>query len=230
MVLLPWISPALRRRGVDGHDQGAERSGSGPTSLGIDTNHGGIQFLPQSPRPPWWAAPQRGYRRDRGGSGPPEPMAGMDIPTPAPSSRGAARRCIEHSGASNGNPYVLCWAMAIPACPTRTPPPGTNTASGQLIGVDPIMGNADWISCTITVDGRYSYSDRQSRRRHRCQLLADGEPMKKLMAATALGGAIIGSLLGASSASAEPSVGYDGQPSESAFCADLDLKKPAMVT
>ncbi|HET9566459.1 MAG TPA: hypothetical protein VFP27_18600 [Mycobacterium sp.] len=54
--------------------------------------------------------------------------------------------------------------------------------------------------------------------------------MKKLMAATALGGAIIGSLLGASSASAEPSVGYDGQPSESAFCADLDLKKPAMVT
>ena len=49
--------------------------------------------------------------------------------------------------------------MAIPACPTRTPPPGTNTASGQLIGVDPIMGNADWISCTITVDGRYSYSD-----------------------------------------------------------------------
>ena len=36
-------------------------------------------------------------------------------------------------------------------------------SSSQLIGVDPIMGNADWISCTITVDGRYSYSDYASR-------------------------------------------------------------------
>ncbi len=52
--------------------------------------------------------------------------------------------------------------------------------------------------------------------------------MKKLMAATALGGAIIGSLLGASSANAEPSLNSGGKPDVFAFCGDLDEKKPAM--
>ena len=211
--MLPWISPALRRRGVDGHDQGAERSGMALHPSELTRIMVVSSSLPQSPRPPWWAAPQRGYRRDRGGSGPgPGTMAGMDIPTPAPSSRGAARRCIEHSGASNGNPYVLCWAMAIPACPTRTPPPGTNT---RLRPVD--RRRPDHGQCRLDLLHHHRRRAllllrlRQSRRRHRCQLLADGEPMKKLMAATALGGAIIGSLLGASSASAEPSVGYDAK-------------------
>ena len=70
--------------------------------------------------------------------------------------------CIEHSGASNGNPYVLGHG--------ETCMPYSHTAywdevrsSGQLIGVDPIMGNASWISCTITIDGRFSYSDYASR-------------------------------------------------------------------
>jgi len=30
---------------------------------------------------------------------------------------------------------------------------------GQNLGLDPIMGNASWISCQVYVDGRLDYSD-----------------------------------------------------------------------
>ena len=65
--------------------------------------------------------------------------------------------CIEHSGASNGNAYALgyghtCMPYSHVAAWDET------RYSGQWIGVDPIMGNADWIGCTITVNG-YSYTD-----------------------------------------------------------------------
>ena len=69
--------------------------------------------------------------------------------------------CIEHSGASNGNPYVLGYGHTCMY--SHAAAWDEARSSGQLIGVDPIMGNADWISCTITVDGRFSYSDYASR-------------------------------------------------------------------
>ena len=31
---------------------------------------------------------------------------------------------------------------------------------GQDFGVDPVMGNASWISCEIWVDGQFAYGDR----------------------------------------------------------------------
>lgn len=68
--------------------------------------------------------------------------------------------CIAHQGASMGNPWMLGSNMTCDmyGWPVRSAEWSERRSSGQWIGIDPLMGNADWIGCTITVDG-LSYSD-----------------------------------------------------------------------
>lgn len=88
-------------------------------------------------------------------------VAGIALATAPIASAGATAHtevvwgganCIETQGASLGNPYVLsvptiqCSGSHVLAWDERRGP-------GQFIGVDPIMGYATWISCSITVGG-----------------------------------------------------------------------------
>lgn len=71
--------------------------------------------------------------------------------------------CVVATGPSLGNPYVL-------GTPSTTCMPGPYGAvhwaqwqqggySGQLVGVDPIMGANNWIRCTLYVNGSVEVSD-----------------------------------------------------------------------
>lgn len=70
--------------------------------------------------------------------------------------------CIQTMGASQGNPYRL----SIPTwqCSPRLPNGlysmiwNETQPSGAWIGVDPIMGDADWVACQIN-DGWDVYTD-----------------------------------------------------------------------
>lgn len=71
---------------------------------------------------------------------------------------GGGDECILAQGPSIANPYLLslptlqCSFSHVLAWDERRGP-------GQLIGVDPIMGDAEWISCSIVVDGSLLYTD-----------------------------------------------------------------------
>ena len=106
-----------------------------------------------------------------GVASPARPIAGTHTPTP--SSRGAAR--IASSIPARRTAIPTCWAMAIPACTAR-----------RRLGPGPLLRpvdrrRPDHGQCRLDLlhDHRRRalllLRLRQSRRRHRCQLFADGE-------------------------------------------------------
>lgn len=75
--------------------------------------------------------------------------------------------CVQATGPSVGNPYVL-------GTPSYTCQPGPSGAprwarwdelrvSGQYVGVDPIMGDNNWIKCTLFINGAVEVSDYATR-------------------------------------------------------------------
>lgn len=71
--------------------------------------------------------------------------------------------CVVATGPSLGNPYLL----GTPSTTCMGGPPGSvrwarwdqGGYSGQYIGVNPIMGANNWISCTLYVNGAIEVSD-----------------------------------------------------------------------
>jgi hypothetical protein len=75
--------------------------------------------------------------------------------------RWSGSHCVQIYGAAVTNPYLI--GSPVWQCDGGN---GTHAASwveyrgsGQVIGIDPEMGDNDWISCTLWVDGRVEYSD-----------------------------------------------------------------------
>lgn len=75
--------------------------------------------------------------------------------------------CVQATGGSVGNPYVL-------GTPSYTCQPGPVSAarwarwdeirvSGQYVGIDPIMGDNNWIKCTLFINGAVEVSDYAAR-------------------------------------------------------------------
>lgn len=70
--------------------------------------------------------------------------------------------CLEYVSANKFNPYArsnpytqcdsgheLSWQE--------------QAASGEILGIDPIMGDNDWISCSITINGSWTYTSYAAR-------------------------------------------------------------------
>jgi hypothetical protein len=71
--------------------------------------------------------------------------------------------CVAATGPSLGNPYLL----GSPSYTCQPGPPGAVRwarwdelrVSGQLVGVNPIMGDNNWIKCTLFINGAVEISD-----------------------------------------------------------------------
>ena len=75
----------------------------------------------------------------------------------------AGTPCVAATGPSMGNPYVI----GTPSVTCQPGPAGAPRwsrwdevrASGQYVGVDPIMGGNAWISCALYINGALEMTD-----------------------------------------------------------------------
>lgn len=71
--------------------------------------------------------------------------------------------CVAAQGAAFGNPYMKgspsLTCSADPAGMVHTATWTELRVSGQYIGVDPIMGSNNWVSCRLYVDGALVVAD-----------------------------------------------------------------------
>lgn len=65
--------------------------------------------------------------------------------------------CVQIYGASVGNPYLI--GSPIYECGGGQAQWVEYRSTGQVVGVDPEMGNNSWIACQLYVNGRLEYSD-----------------------------------------------------------------------
>lgn len=73
----------------------------------------------------------------------------------------AGSNCIQAYGASQGNPYLIgspVWTCVAPSAP-HWAEWAESRATGQIVGVDPEMGDNAWIKCTLYINGRVEYVD-----------------------------------------------------------------------
>lgn len=73
----------------------------------------------------------------------------------------AGSPCVQVYGASVGNPYLI--GSPVWQCDSNGSPHWAewteSRASGQVVGIDPEMGNNSWIKCTLWINGRVEYVD-----------------------------------------------------------------------
>lgn len=70
----------------------------------------------------------------------------------------AGTRCIEVQSAQRSDPTKS--ASSTVCSDAGNWEYSEHPAAGDLVGGDPVMGDADWISCTLYINGKLDYSDR----------------------------------------------------------------------